>query len=90
MHRGTGKTLPWDPPKELPGSAKKLPNTLYGQRYLTVVFDEAQAVRNPGPKHSSALAVLERSVVRLILTATPLQTSTKVRAHASTNVFFLS
>jgi hypothetical protein len=73
------KALPWALPEAMPGSEKKrLGNTLFGQRYLTVIFDEGQMARNPGPKHSSALLLLNQANVRLILTATPLQTSTKV------------
>jgi TATA-binding protein-associated factor len=74
--------LPWDHPEPIPGASKNLERTLYNQRYLSVTFDEAQGVRNCGPKHSAALLILEQSVVRLILTATPLQTSTKVSSSA--------
>ncbi|RXW12649.1 hypothetical protein EST38_g13204 [Candolleomyces aberdarensis] len=49
----------------------------WDQNYLTVAIDEAQGLRNPGAKHLSALRILEQASVRLILTATPLQTSTK-------------
>lgn len=78
-HSTAPKALPWALPEAVPGSEKKrLENTLYRQKYLTVIFDEAQMARNPGPKHSSALLLLNQANVRLILTATPLQTSTKV------------
>ncbi|KAF8054096.1 P-loop containing nucleoside triphosphate hydrolase protein [Lyophyllum atratum] len=46
-------------------------------RYLSITLDEAHMYRNTGAKHSSALLILERSVLRFVLTATPLQTSTK-------------
>ncbi|KAG6844072.1 hypothetical protein H0H87_009983 [Tephrocybe sp. NHM501043] len=45
--------------------------------YLSVTLDKAQAFRNIGAKHSSALLVLEKSTLHFILTATPLQTSVK-------------
>ncbi|KAF4611118.1 hypothetical protein D9613_006452 [Agrocybe pediades] len=71
------RDLPWAHPARAPGYDQKIVKTLYSQRYLSVTFDEAQAVRNYGPRHSSALRLLEQAEVRLILTATPLQTSTK-------------
>ena len=74
--------LPWDHPEPIPGANRNLERTLYNQRYLSVTFDEAQGVRNCGPKHSAALLILEQSIVRLVLTATPLQTSTKVNLSA--------
>jgi TATA-binding protein-associated factor len=52
--------------------------TLYGQKYLTITVDEAHNFRNTGPRHSSILLLLNKAEIRLILTATPLQTSTKV------------
>jgi hypothetical protein len=52
--------------------------TLFGLQYLSVTIDEAHEFRNVGPKHSAALCILELATVRLALTATPLQTSTKV------------
>ncbi|EAU80360.1 hypothetical protein CC1G_12776 [Coprinopsis cinerea okayama7 len=71
------KSLPWVTPDKLPGYASAAGSTLFGRQYLTVVFDEAQGARNTGQKHSSALQILEQAQVRLVLTATPLQTSTK-------------
>jgi hypothetical protein len=53
-------------------------NTLYGQQYLSVTFDEVQGFRNIGVKHSAALELMKLVIFRLIMTATPLQTSTKV------------
>ncbi|RXW12447.1 hypothetical protein EST38_g13407 [Candolleomyces aberdarensis] len=69
--------LPWDLPERAPGYAARLPFTIFNQKYLTVVIDEAQGLRNLGAKHSAALRILDQGSVRLILTATPLQTSTK-------------
>ncbi|KAG6903748.1 hypothetical protein DXG01_015172, partial [Tephrocybe rancida] len=69
--------LPW----AVPGKNRKLQvpenATLYGINYLSVTLDEAHAFRNIGAKHASALLILGKSVLRFILTATPLQTSTK-------------
>lgn len=65
---------PWDPlsPK---GS---LEHTIFGHQFLTVIIDEAHHLRNPGMKHSAALRILEQATIRLIMTATPLHTSSKV------------
>jgi hypothetical protein len=59
-----------------------LPKTLYGLQYLTIIFDEAQGSRNYGSKHSAALLIMIRALVRIILTATPLQTRAEV-SHAA-------
>jgi len=53
--------------------------TVFRQRYLTVIMDEAQSFRNRGPRHSCALVLMGLSKMRMPMTATPLQTSTKVR-----------
>ena len=73
------KDLPWAHPARSISYNKNVHKTLFSQEYLSVVFDEAQTIRNCGPRQSSALLILEQCSVRLILTATPLQTSTKVR-----------
>ena len=70
--------LPWALPDRLPNSEDKISKTLYSQKYLTITVDEAHTYRNSGPRHSSILLLLNRAELRLILTATPLQTSTKV------------
>lgn len=57
-------------------------HTLYRQDYLSVTLDEAHHFRNYGAKHSAALTILRKSIVRLILTATPLQTATTVSKTA--------
>ncbi|KAF5344038.1 hypothetical protein D9756_011549 [Leucocoprinus leucothites] len=54
-----------------------LSNTLFGQWFLTITIDEAHHMRNLGIKHSAALCVLERTTIRLIMTATPLHTAPK-------------
>jgi TATA-binding protein-associated factor len=88
------KDLPWSHPARSISYDKNLHKTLFSQNYLSVVFDEAQIIRNCGPRQSSALLILEQCSVRLILTATPLQTSTKVRdsllsCHCHTDAYSL-
>lgn len=71
--------LPWTMPSLLPRMVRAdITKTLFGQRYLSVVIDEAHNFRNHGPKHFAALAILDKAVIRLPLTGTPLQTATKV------------
>jgi hypothetical protein len=50
-------------------------DTHFGFDFLSVTIDEAH------PKHSAGLAILEKARIRLIMAATPLQTSTKVRSQ---------
>ena len=74
-------SLPWALPPLLPLVHRAdVSKTLFGQNFLSITLDEAHNIRNYGAKHSAALAILDRSVIRLILTATPLQTGTKVCA----------
>ncbi|KAG5649443.1 hypothetical protein H0H81_003855 [Sphagnurus paluster] len=70
-------TMPWTHPNKRHDYDTNVKKTLYGQQYLTVTIDEAQAFRNVGMKHSSALVILESAMLRIIMTATLLQTSTK-------------
>jgi hypothetical protein len=70
--------LPWAKPNPLPGHEAAVKKTLFGQRYLSITLDEAHGFRNIGTKHASALLILSLAKIRLIMTATPLQTSTKV------------
>lgn len=67
--------LPWDFPPKMPQSPNK---TLFNHTYYSVTIDEAHLFRNVGPKHFAALALFEHAQLRLVLTATPLHTSTKV------------
>ncbi|KAH6908973.1 hypothetical protein BKA70DRAFT_1479770 [Coprinopsis sp. MPI-PUGE-AT-0042] len=69
--------LPWDSPPPHKDYENRLRKTIYSLEFTCAIIDEAQSVRNPGAKHSSVLLLLERSTVRIILTATPLQTSPK-------------
>jgi hypothetical protein len=80
-----GKKLPWTLPSRLPYSDKTISKTLYSQSYLSVTVDEAHSFRNNGPRHSSILLLLEKAELRLILTATPLQTSTKVGSGSTSS-----
>ena len=67
-------------PWVVPQAKKDLKDTIFGQKYLTVIVDEAHIMRNKGQKHLSALRLLQQATVRLIMTATPLHTSFKVCA----------
>ncbi|RDB19056.1 Transcription regulatory protein SNF2 [Hypsizygus marmoreus] len=64
---------PWD----IPPTKRSLDRTIFGQTFLTAVVDEAHHMRNMGRKHAAALRVLQQSSVRIIMTATPLHTSSK-------------
>ncbi|KAJ2914050.1 hypothetical protein MD484_g6375, partial [Candolleomyces efflorescens] len=75
-NRGS-RDLPWEHPERTPKYNELLPHTVFGHEYLTVTLDEAQGLRNVGQRHSAALRILEQAAARIILTATPLQTSTK-------------
>ncbi|KAF8953874.1 P-loop containing nucleoside triphosphate hydrolase protein [Flammula alnicola] len=75
--KATSSELPWIHPNRLPTFSSTVNNTLYGHKYLTITIDEAHAFRNVGAKHSSALVLMELAAMRFVMTATPLQTSTK-------------
>ncbi|GLB36948.1 putative aortic smooth muscle cell differentiation [Lyophyllum shimeji] len=64
---------PWDSPK----AKRSLDRTIFGHQFLTVIVDEAHNMRNAGRKHTAALRLLQQATVRLIMTATPLHTSSK-------------
>jgi len=68
---------PWD----LPRPKGSLAGTIFGQEYLACIIDESHHMRNPGRKHSAALRLLQQATVRLIMTATPLHTSSKVNLN---------
>ncbi|KAJ3566666.1 hypothetical protein NP233_g6855 [Leucocoprinus birnbaumii] len=67
--------LPWDIAPQKKNA--KFSDSLLGQWFLTVTIDEAHHMRNLGIKHSAALRLLQQSTLRLIMTATPLHTSSK-------------
>ncbi|TFK17447.1 hypothetical protein FA15DRAFT_605046 [Coprinopsis marcescibilis] len=71
------RALPWDPSERLFTYSARVGLTLYGLEYLTVTWDEAQGIRNAGAKHLAALRLFEQSCLRIIMTATPIQTSVK-------------
>jgi hypothetical protein len=66
--------LPWDVSYTKSSSHQ----TIFDYAYLSVTLDEAHLFRNIGPKHYAALSLLKQGRLRLVLTATPLHTSTKV------------
>ena len=70
------KARPWDFPSPKKNAA--LENMLMGHNYLVTVVDEAHLVRNAGRQQCAVLKLLERSVVRIPMTATPLHTTSKV------------
>jgi hypothetical protein len=72
---------PWELPS--PTKGKNISGTIFDQKFLTVVVDEAHQYRNAGIKHSSILRVLNQASIRLILTATPVHTGIRVLAYIS-------
>lgn len=70
--------MPWSAPIARSDHEQKVKRSLFGQKYLSVTLDEAHEFRNVGTKHASALLILSLAKIGLIMTATPLQTSTKV------------
>jgi hypothetical protein len=67
--------MPWELPRQ-----KKLADvaqSLFGRQYLTLIIDEAHHMRNIGAKYYAALRLGQLSLVKLVMTATPLQTSPK-------------
>lgn len=70
--------LPWAPPTKLGGFLGLVRSTLFRQKYQVVIIDEGHEFRNVGPKHSAAFSIMALGGVHLVMTATPLQTSTKV------------
>lgn len=80
--------LPWDKLKKLATYDQTAKKTLFGLDYLSVTIDEAHEYRNMGPKHLGALAILKKAKVRMVMTATPLKTSTKVSGFESWQPFY--
>ena len=70
--------LPWDKPTKLSGFLENVLSTLFNRKYLTVILDEGHEFRNVGPKHTAAFSIMTLATVQLVMTATPLQTLTKV------------
>ena len=84
-------SFPWALPPLLPLARRaEVSKTLFAQNFLSITLDEAHNFRNYGAKHSAALAILDLSVIRLILSATPLQTNTTVRDPVFLTNFHIS
>ena len=66
---------PWDYPQ----TTRNLEGTIFNQKFLTVIMDEAHHLRNLGAKQLAGLRILDQAVIRLVLTATPLHTGPRVR-----------
>jgi SNF2 family DNA or RNA helicase len=75
------KELPWRKPRRVATYDSMVQKTIFGLNFLSVTIDEAHEFRNVGLKHSAALEILRNAQMRLIMTATPLQTSTKARSN---------
>ena len=58
---------------------RNIDQSLFGQRFLSIVVDEAHHMRNSGNKHLAVLRVLQQACVRLVMTATPLHIAAKVQ-----------
>ena len=78
MQKPSSKILPWNRLKKRETYNQAVKNTLFCLQFLSVTVDEAHEFRNMGPKLLGVLEILKLGTVRMILTATPLQTSTKV------------
>ncbi|KAF8867860.1 P-loop containing nucleoside triphosphate hydrolase protein [Gymnopilus junonius] len=63
--------------QQLLGFKENVQSNLFGQKYLTVVLDEAHEFCNMGPKHTAAFTILQKACLCLVMMATPLQTLTK-------------
>ncbi|PPQ80636.1 hypothetical protein CVT26_007424, partial [Gymnopilus dilepis] len=72
--RSSKGRLPWAPRTPVSNYEDLARNTVFGQKFLSVTLDEAHEFRN-NSKHCAALALVDLSILRLIATATPLQTS---------------
>jgi hypothetical protein len=81
MRKTSPRELPWDKLKRNATYDQTVKKTLFGLEYLSATIDEAHEYRNVGPKHLGALAILKQAKIRIAMTATPLQTSTKVSTN---------
>ncbi|KAJ3885134.1 P-loop containing nucleoside triphosphate hydrolase protein [Lentinula edodes] len=71
--RGVLTSRPW----QLPEQTHDGSGTLFNQKFLTVTIDEAHEMRNVGIKYFAGMRALQLGAVKLVLTATPLLTSSK-------------
>jgi len=60
---------------------KNIDQSLFGQRFLSIVVNEAHHMHNSGNKHLAVLRVLQQACVRLVMTATPLHTAAKIQSN---------
>jgi len=56
----------------------KREQSLFGRHYMTVTLDEGHAFQTLGAKQSSGALIMSLAFLQFVLTATPIQTSTKV------------
>ncbi|KXN82140.1 SWI/SNF-related matrix-associated actin-dependent regulator [Leucoagaricus sp. SymC.cos] len=78
--RREGKPMrPWT----IQSARASLENTIFSQDFLTITLDEAHHMRNAGNKHSATLRLLHQARIRVIMTATPIHTSYRVRPFSS-------
>ncbi|KAF5370979.1 hypothetical protein D9615_010044 [Tricholomella constricta] len=73
LKKKKGGPRPWD----IPSPKGPLTETIFEQHFLTTIVDEAHHMRNIGKRHSAVLRILQQTKLRLIMTATPLHTSSK-------------
>ncbi|KAF8871323.1 P-loop containing nucleoside triphosphate hydrolase protein [Infundibulicybe gibba] len=67
------KKWPWSLPEE----RGPTDGTIFHQKFLVVIIDEAHEMRNIGTKFHSALRILQQASLKLLLTGTPLLTAPK-------------
>lgn len=86
---GGRQGVPWELPSRKSVKLEES-STLFSQRYLSLVIDEGHLLRNIGPRHLAALGLGDQSLVRLILSATPIHTKSSVSAYLSVLCFIMS
>jgi TATA-binding protein-associated factor len=73
-------------PWEIPRQKAKLEGTIFGLDYCTLIIDEGHHMRNIGALYWAAICLRQRSATTVILTATPLQTNSKVSCTSSLSI----
>lgn len=74
--------------KVLRGGESNLQDSLFGQRWVCAIFDEAHSLRTDGLLGRGALALRQRSRFTVLATATPLFNGERVsRSMTSLPVF---
>jgi len=79
---------PYVPPIHVKNPIVSIKNTLFGQRFTSTVWDEADTLRNPGALMQAAGALRRQSVVFIPMTATPLVTKPMVCTCDLIGTFF--